>query len=298
MHFHNNTQNEEKNLLISFFINILITGAEIAGGIISSSLALLSDAFHNFSDSVALIISYFAILIGKKEKDTKKTFGYKRAEIIAALFNVCVLILICVYIIFEAIKRIKTPENINTQVMLIIAFIGLVGNGLSVLLLFKDSKNNINIKSAFLHLLGDTFSSIAVLTTAIIFLFKPLFILDSIISILIAIYIIKESFSILMQSINILMQGVPPGFDYEKIKQRLIDDKELKIINMHHLHVWEITPGQIVFDAHVVVDKENLKEADEIINKINSVLAKEFHICHSTIQLESDNFNHCVSCEL
>ncbi|MCX8093686.1 MAG: cation diffusion facilitator family transporter, partial [Candidatus Goldbacteria bacterium] len=196
MHLHNKSQNPEENLIISIFINIFITSAEIVGGIISGSLALLSDAFHNFSDAIALLVSYFAILIGKKEKNIKKTFGYKRAEIIAALFNVCVLIIICGYIIFEAIKRFKTPEIINTPLMLLIAFIGLIGNGLSVLLLFKNSKENINIKSAFLHLLGDTISSITVIIIAIILLFKPIYILDTILSILISVYIIKESFSI------------------------------------------------------------------------------------------------------
>lgn len=298
MRKHNHQSDSEKNLLISIFINLTITVAEIIGGIVSGSLALLSDAFHNFSDVVALVISYLAILVGKKEKNTKKTYGYKRAEIIAALFNVCVLIIICGYIIYEAIKRIKSPAHIHTSTMLIVAIIGLIGNGISVFLLFKKSKENMNIRAAFLHLLGDTFSSVAVIIVAIILIFKPLFILDSILSILIAIYIIKESFSILMQSLNILMQATPPGFDYKTIKQRLINDSSLKIKSMHHLHIWEIIPGKIVFDAHIVIDKKNLKNADEIIHNINTVLAKEFHIRHTTIQLESENFNHCISCDI
>ncbi len=296
MRIHNS--NSEKNLLISIFINIIITVSEIIGGIISGSLALFSDAFHNLSDVVALVVSYIAILIGKKEKDTKKSYGYKRAEIIAALFNVCVLIIICGYIVYEAIKRIKNPEVINTQIMLIIGVIGLIGNGISVIILFKNSKENINIKSAFLHLLGDTFSSVAVVIVAIIMIFKPVFILDSILSILIALYIIKESFSILAQSINILMQATPPDFDYEKIKHRLINDTTLNIKGVHHLHVWDITPGKTVFDAHIVIDKNELKNTDEIIYKINTILSKEFNICHSTIQLESEDFNHCTSCDL
>lgn len=302
MHEHNHNfnknQNQERNLLISIFINLIITISEIIGGIISGSLALLSDAFHNLSDVFALLISYFALLIGKKEKNSNKSFGYKRAEIIAALFNVIVLIIICGYIIYEAIKRIKNPENININLMLIIALIGFVGNGISVLLLFKNSKANINIKSAFLHLLADTISSVAVIIVAIIMLFKPNYILDTILSILIALYIIKESFSILMQSLNILMQATPPGYDYEKIKKRLLNDAALKIKNMHHLHIWEITPGQTVFDAHIVINKNELLNADEIIYNINKILSKEFNICHSTIQLESENFNHCTSCDL
>jgi cobalt-zinc-cadmium efflux system protein len=297
-HKFNNNQSNEKKLLISIFINLTITIAEIIGGIISGSLALLSDSFHNLSDVFALLISYFAILIGKKEKDSKKSFGYKRAEIIAALFNVIVLIIICGYIVYEAIKRIKNPESINTNLMLIIAFIGFAGNGISVLLLFKNSNANINIKSAFLHLLADTISSVAVIIVAIIMLFKPIYILDTILSVLIALYIIKESFSILIQSLNILMQATPPGYDYEKIKKCLLNDTTLKIKNMHHLHIWEITPGQTVFDAHIVINKNELVNADEIIYNINNILLKEFNICHSTIQLESENFNHCTSCDL
>jgi len=298
MEEHNHEHSNEKNLLISIIINVIITIAEIIGGTISGSLALLSDAFHNFSDAVALVMSFIAVLIGKKEKNTRKSFGYKRAEIIAAFFNVCVLIVICIYIIYEAIKRINNPWHINSKTMLIIAIIGLVGNGISVLLLFRNSKENINIKSSFLHLLGDTFSSIAVVIVAIVLIFKPFYVLDPILSILVAMFIIKECFSILKQTLNVLMQATPPGFDYEKIKQRLVNDDSLNIKSMHHFHIWDITPGETIFDAHVVINQTDLTKADEIIRKINDVLAKEFHICHSTIQLESENFSHHSSCDL
>ncbi|HMB01963.1 MAG TPA: cation diffusion facilitator family transporter, partial [Spirochaetota bacterium] len=256
MHTHdkkNNTakQPHEKPLIFSIIINIIITAAEITGGVLSGSLALLSDAFHNLSDVVSLIISYFAILIGKKPGNRVKTYGYKRAEIIAALINILALFVICGFIIFEAVKRLKNPEPINVPLMISIASIGLIGNGVSVLLLIKSSKSSLNIKSAFLHLLADTISSVAVIITAIILLFKPWYILDTVLSVLIALYIVKESFSVLMESLNILMQGAPRGIDREKLKKRLFEIKEVNIKGIHHIHMWNITPGETVFDAHV-----------------------------------------------
>ncbi len=291
-------KSKEKNLFIAIIINIFITILEIIGGIISGSLALLSDAFHNFSDVVSLIISYFAILIGQKEKNFKKTFGYKRAEIIAAFFNVILLIIACFFIITEAVKRFKNPEIINTHVLLIIAIIGFAGNGISIFILFKDSEKNLNIKSAFLHLLGDTISSLIVIVVSLIMLFKPYFWLDSVFSILIALYIIKESFSILIKTINILMQSTPREINLTKIKKRLLFEKKLGIQDIHHLHVWELTPGEIIFDLHVVIKKKDLLKADYIINQINTILSKEFKICHSTIQIESEKIRHSPQCQI
>jgi cobalt-zinc-cadmium efflux system protein len=297
-HAHAHAPSGEKNLLISIVLNMLITVAEIIGGIMSGSLALLSDAFHNFSDVISMIISYIAILVGKKSKNAGKTYGYKRAEILAALFNVIALFVVCGYIIYEAVMRFSHPQPIKSGLMIIVATVGLLGNGISVLLLFKNAKENINIRSAFLHLIGDTVSSVAVIIIAAILLFKPWYILDTIASILIAVYILKESIAILMESLNILMQGAPKGLDYKKIKEKLMALPRLGIKDIHHIHAWDITPGNTIFDAHIVVEKTNLSNADEIIEKINVVLSKEFGICHSTIQLESEGFSHCVSCEL
>jgi cobalt-zinc-cadmium efflux system protein len=295
---HTHAPEGENNLLISIVLNAIITVAEIFGGIMSGSLALLSDAFHNFSDVVSMIISYIAILVGKKSKNSEKTYGYKRAEILAALFNVTALFVVCGYIIYEAVMRFSHPAPIKSGLMLMVASVGLLGNGISVLLLFRNAKENINIRSAFLHLLGDTISSVAVISIAALLLFKPWYILDTIASILIAVYILKESVAILMESLNILMQGAPKGLDNKKIKQSLMNIKGLDVKDVHHIHMWDITPGNTVFDAHVVVDKTSLNNADDIIEQINHVLSKEFKICHSTIQLESEGFNHCVSCEL
>lgn len=297
-HSHHHGASGEKGLLISILLNAVITVAEFIGGILSGSLALLSDAFHNLSDVFSLIVSYFALLIGKKTKNSAKTYGYKRAEIIAALLNVVSLFAICTFIIVEAVKRMKNPEPVNLPIMAGVALIGLAGNFISILLLHKDAKSNINIKSAFLHLLGDTLSSVAVIITAIVMYLGGWYILDPVISILIALYIIKESFSVFMQSINILMQTSPSGLDADAIKGRLLAEKNLKVKAVHHIHMWDITPGKTVFDCHAVVNKDDLKNADEIIHFINLILSKEFGICHSTIQIESEDFDHCTGCEI
>jgi cobalt-zinc-cadmium efflux system protein len=297
-HSHPHTARGERGLLISILLNILITAAQIAGGLISGSLALLSDAFHNFSDAGSMLISYFAILIGKRSKNTAKTYGYKRAEILAALFNVMILFAVCGYIIYEAVLRFKKPMVINPVIMISVALFGVLGNGISAILLLKDSKENINIKSAYLHLIGDAASSIAVVITAVILMFKPWFIADTIMSVLISLYIIRESFGVLMESVNVLMQATPRGQDAARIKQSLMTIKGLKISDIHHIHMWDITPGNTVFDAHVVVGRANLKNADKIIVAINKVLAKKFNIKHSTIQLESGVFRHCSTCDL
>lgn len=297
-HGHSHGITGEKNMLAAIALNTAITVAEIAGGLFSGSLSLLSDAFHNMSDVVSLIISYIAMLVGKKSKSSTKTYGYKRAEILAALANVIALFFVSGFIIYEAVIRFANPKPVNSVIMLSVAFIGLLGNGISVAMLFRDSKSNLNIKSAFLHLLGDTVSSIAVILTATVLLFKPWYFLDTVISIAISLYIIKESLSILMESINILMQGAPKGINKYKITEELYSLPDFKIKDIHHIHIWDITPGKTVFDAHIVVDKDSLQNADEIISRVNRVLSEDFHISHSTIQLESDNFNHCVTCDL
>ena len=298
-HAHFHKVNSSLKLLLTILLNILITVSEIIGGLISGSLALLSDAFHNLSDVFSLIISYIALNISKKEKNKIKTFGYKRAEVLAALFNIIILLIAVIYILQEAIKRFFNPQPIAAPVMITITIIGLIGNSLSILIIFKDAKKNINIKSAFLHLLGDTISSVGVLVVAIILFFFPgLFILDPIVSILIIVYIVKEGFSIFMESVNILMQGIPEGIDPEKIIKRLRNEKELNITDIHHLHIWGLSPEEVILDCHIVVPDKSLNKINDKLTVINHILSCEFNICHSTIQFESEGYEHSIECEL
>ena len=286
-------------ILIAIFLNFLITVSEVIGGILSGSLALFSDAFHNLSDVISLIISLIALKISAKNKNESKTFGYKRAEVLAALFNIIILFIAVFFIIREAIKRFIRPEEISAQIMIIIALISLIGNSASISMLLRDAKKNINIKSAFLHLLGDTFSSLSVIIVGLILMIFPkLYILDPVISLLIIIFIIKEAFTILMESINILMQGIPKGISTDRIIRRLKSEKELEILDIHHMHVWEISSDNIILDCHVVIPKKTFNKLNEKLEKINYILTCEFNINHTTIQFEHAGFDHSVKCEL
>lgn len=301
---HNHDLHEHKDisknkLLITIILNIIITISEIFGGIISGSLALLSDAFHNLSDVFSLIISYVAILISKRKKDEIKTFGYKRAEVLAAFFNIIILLIAVIYILSEAVKRIFEPNFISAPIMIIITIIGLFGNGISVFLIFKDAKKNINIRSAFLHLFGDTISSVGVLLVALVlFFFKNFYILDSIVSILIVIYLVKEGFSIFIESINILMQGIPKNIDTNRIIKRLKEDKFLNITDIHHMHIWGLSSESVILDCHVVLPKKELGDINGKLDRINEILTCEFNIAHTTIQIEAENFVHSKRCHV
>jgi cobalt-zinc-cadmium efflux system protein len=285
-HIHNNTEvHVSKNLFISFILNILITTVEIIGGIVSNSVALLSDSFHNLSDSAALLIAFFANRVSGKKSTYKRTFGYKRIEILAAFINSLVLIVICIFLFIEAYRRFINPEPIKGGLMLVVAIIGLIANFISILLLKRDSQQNINIKAAYLHLLGDTFSSIAVIVGAILIYYFGILWIDAIISFIIGIYIIKETISILKQAIDILMQSVPEGIDLFLIKREL--EKINGIINIHHIHIWSLDDRSIYFECHIDLDKDyRITELEGIRQNIMKQLKDIYNIEHITLQFE------------
>ncbi len=288
-HSHSTDKNlSGKKLLISMILNLIITIAEIIGGIFSNSLALLSDAIHNLNDTSAIAISYFANKMAQRPSDHNNTFGYKRTEVLAAFINISMLIVIAFYLIYESIQRFLNPQEINTNVMLPIALIGLFGNLFSILLLQKDSKENINIKSAFLHLLFDTISSVFVVITAIILIYYDLQILDPIITLIISGFIFYSSWGILKNTITVLMNAVPSNININEIK------KSIEIIDnvncIHHIHVWYIASNQIEFSCHTLLENMNVFEMDRVRNEINDNLRK-FGITHTTIQFEGIKCN-------
>lgn len=285
-HVHGGEINE-KNLFISIILNLVITLAEFIGGILSNSLALLSDAIHNFSDSFSMLASYISIKIGKKEPGYSMTFGYKRIEILAALFNSFTLALICIFIIYKAIVRFIQPEPIESNIMLWVATIGLVANLISVLLLFRDKQKSINIKSAYLHLLGDTLSSVIVIIGAVFINIFKIYWLDPVLTILISGFIFKETFGLLKQTYSILMQSTPKGVEIEDIKREI--ECYDQVLNAHHIHVWNYTDSSIFLECHIDF-KDNLKisEIDEIRLSIADKLMKKYAVSHVTIQPEFD----------
>lgn len=284
-HHHHNHDHSQKNLLWATLLNIVITIAEVFGGILSNSLSLLGDALHNFSDAVAVFIAYLANRISKRKSTPSKTFGYKRIEILAALFNAVVLIVICVFLFVEAIKRFSNPQEVKGVLMFTVATVGLIANLIGVFLLHKDANHNINIKAAYLHLLGDTLSSVLVIISGILIYFFKWYWIDPLITIAIGIYILKETIAILKETINILMQFAPEDlniFDIQKVLEGLP-----QIDNIHHVHVWRLNDDQVHFECHINLSKDLLQsETEPIQHKINELLRNTFNITHSTIQFE------------
>ncbi|MBU2650385.1 MAG: cation diffusion facilitator family transporter [Bacteroidetes bacterium] len=274
-----------RNLVITVFLNLAITIAEVIGGILSNSLALLSDALHNLSDTIALFIAWIANKISRRASNDRKTFGYKRVEILAAFLNSLVLILVSVFLFIEAVKRFMDPEPIRGQIMFIVATAGLAANLISVLILRKDSGKNINIRSAYLHLLSDTLSSVAVIIGGILIYFFDLFWIDPLVTVLISLYILRETWFVFRETVDILMQGTPRGMSLNKIKAEV--EKIPGIANVHHVHLWNLNDSLIHFECHVIVS-ENIRVSDTkpILETIERMLMDQFGITHITVQFE------------
>lgn len=272
-------------LLASALLNFIISIAEIIGGLLSNSLSLISDALHNLSDGIAIFIAWMANVVSKRPSNAKRTFGYKRIEILAAFFNALILIAVSVYLFYESVQRIIEPEPVKGMLMLIVAFIGLIANLIAVLLLRFDSKRNINVKAAYLHLIGDTLTSVAVITGGILIYFLDIYWIDPIITILIGLYIIKQTWAILRQTIDILMQGSPAGMDLEIIRLDL--EKIPEIANIHHVHIWNMDDQSVHFECHVdLIENSRISETESIYLNIEKLLKERHHISHLTIQFE------------
>lgn len=274
-----------KKLGWTILLNSIITVTEFIGGALSGSLALVSDAGHNFSDVLSLIISYIGDKISKKKSTTKHSFGFKRVEIFTALINALALWAIGIIIIIEAIKRSYNPEPIALGLMLGIAVIGLVGNLVSVLILQREKDSNLNMKAAYLHLFYDTISSVAVIATAIIIYFTQWLILDVIVSIIIALMIFWSGFGIIKRTIHILMQGLPEGIDFEEVHK--VIGKVPGVADVHSIHMWSINSEEIFLSCHITLKKKNAN-SDKIIHNINKILEDKYHIEHTTIQVEKN----------
>jgi cobalt-zinc-cadmium efflux system protein len=280
---------EGKNLISATFLNLIITIVEIIGGLLSNSLALLSDAVHNLGDTFAVMLAYIANRIGKKNATHQKTFGYKRAEILAALLNAVILIVITTFLFIEAWHRFSHPKTINGKLMFIVAIVGLLANLAAVLLLKKDSHSNINTRAAYLHLIGDTISSLAVIVGAILISYFEIFWIDPLITVIIGIYILKEAYAILKEALDILMQATPTNIDISEIVGAL--EEIVEIDNVHHVHSWKLDDKQIHFECHIDVNNDiYISEADLLRLEIEKLLKNKFGISHVTMQFE---YNCC-----
>jgi len=276
-----------KKLSITLGITFFLFLVEVIGGIISNSLALLSDAGHVFTDSFALILSLLASIIVRKPSGKKATYGYHKIGILAAFINGVSLIVISGLIFFEGYKRLLNPPEINSDLMLSIAFFGFLGNLLMAWIL-GHRHEDLNIKSAWLHVIGDTVSSAGVIIAGLIIKYTGWLIIDPLISWFVGVIIILGGIRVVKDSLWIFLDFVPKGFDVEEITEKI--KKINGIVDVHDIHIWSIGYGVPAFSAHVVVDVQLLSDADKVRKKIEKELAHT-GIKHSVIQIE------CIKCE-
>jgi len=290
-HSHDHGDVKGKKLLFTIALNILITIAQVFGGLISGSLSLLSDALHNFSDVISLVISYIADLFSKKDASFKRTFGYKRAEIIAAFVNSATLIIVAFYLVYEAIDRFFNPQEIESGLVIWLALLAIGANGFSVLLLKSEAKENMNMRSAYLHLFTDMAASVAVLVGGLLMKYFQWFWVDSTLTILIAIYLLYMGYDLLKASFKVLMLFTPEDINLEKISIAVLQIPEIK--NVHHIHIWQLNEDEVHMEAHVDFYKDiTLTEFEKILIKIEDLLHHDFGINHINIQPE---FQKCDS---
>lgn len=289
-HSHGHGHNiKGKNLLLAFLLNLIITFVEVIGGLVSNSLALLSDAIHNLGDTFAIMLAYVAHAISRKDANEKRTFGYKRIEILAALLNAVILIVITIFLFIEAYKRFQSPEPIRGQIMFWVALVGLAANLFAVILLKGDSHHNLNVKAAYLHLLGDTISSVAVIAGSVLIYFFNIYWIDPVVTVLIGIYILKEAFMVVKETLDILMQSTPSSIDLQEVVAEI--EKHKEISNIHHVHTWKLNDRQIHFECHADLKTDlTLSKTDKIRAEIEQILQMKFDISHVTIQFE---YNCC-----
>lgn len=289
------TETIGRKLRIGIFLNLGIVIVQVIGGILTNSLGLLSDAGHNFTDLGALVLSLYAVGQALKPASQRKTFGYHRAGVIAALANSAALILITVAIFWEAYKRVLDPQPIEGSLTFWIASIGLVANVGTAWILHSSSKDNINVRSAFLHMVGDALVSLGVMITAVIIVFTGFYLADPLISIIIGLVIAYGAWQIADESIHILLEGTPHGISVDEVLKAIHEVKG--VLDIHDLHIWTIGSNVNALSCHVLVKDMTLGQSAGLLNEINSILVHDFSISHTAIQMESsfcaENYLYC-----
>ncbi|TLS38901.1 cation diffusion facilitator family transporter [Pseudalkalibacillus caeni] len=293
-HDHSHNANK-RTLLISFLLIAIFMVVEVIGGIVTNSLALLSDAGHMLSDAVALGLSLLAFALGEKSSDASKTFGYKRFEILAAFLNGITLLGISIYIFWESYNRFITPPEVASTGMLIIALIGFGINILVAFIMYKggDTSENINLRSAFLHVLGDLLGSVGAIVAALLIMFLGWSYADPIASIIVAILVLVSGWRVTKESVHVLMEGKPSSVEVEKIEKALLNIDGVK--DVHDLHVWTITSDFPSLTCHLVIIEE--ERQNDILEKATELLQKDFNLKHTTIQVEVEGTILHQECE-
>jgi cobalt-zinc-cadmium efflux system protein len=288
-HSHASPETSEKRLLFSLLLNLIITLAEIAGGLLSNSLALLSDAVLNLSDTSSLGISWLARRISRKERTPSHSFGFKRAEVLASLVNTVALMGIGLFLLVEAGRKFLHPEPVVGGIMLAVAVVGLLGNLITAWLLHSDSRESLNIRSAYLHIVTDTLSSVGVIVAAILMMIWGWYWLDPLLTLMVSLYVLHESWPLLKTSVHILMQGTPNGIDVTKIIEAIEENPD--VMDMHHVHLWTSDGTELFLEAHIRLCEEAKSRTDTLLTLLSAQIRERFSIAHVTLQME---FGTCV----
>ena len=283
-HHHVDPDAGDARVFWAVFVNIGLTVAQIVGGLLSGSLALIADAIHNLSDALSLVIAFVARKIARRPSDAEMTFGYGRAEIVAALVNYTTLIVIGLYLVYEALLRLFQPQGVDGWPVVVIAGIALAVDLVTALLTYSLSKQSLNIRAAFLHNVADALGSIAVIVAGTLILLFGWHIVDPIVTLAIAGYILWQSVTGLKPVIRILMLGSPPDIDTARVLDRMRATDGVE--DIHHLHLWQMQEHESAVDAHLVISPGAWGDADRIKERVRSALKHEFGISHSTLEME------------
>ena len=282
-HDHGTSTANERNLWIVLGLTTAFMLAEIVGGVLTKSLALISDAAHMFTDAAALAIALAAIRIGKRSADHKRTFGYYRFEILAAAFNAVVLFLVAAYILYEAYQRFRNPPEVHSAGMLLIASIGLIVNFIGMRMLRGGAKSSLNVKGAYLEVWADMLGSLGVIVAAVVIYFTHWAWVDALVAAAIGLWVLPRTWKLLRESLNILLEGVPLDVNLNEIEKALLAIPEVREI--HDLHVWALSSGKNTLTAHVVLAEGG--DEQTVLRQVTELLASRFTIRHVTVQIEA-----------
>lgn len=285
-HHHGAGKESGRRLLVTLALNLIIPAVQIVGGLMANSMALVSDAVHNFSDFTALLISYVAWRIGRRGASVHNTFGYRRAEIMASLINVALLVGATGVITYGAVSRLLEPAAVSGWLVFWIAGIGVAGNGFSALLLHGDAKHNLNVRGAFLHMVGDLMTSVVVVINGLVLVFYPWYWLDPLLSLLIVVFILMNCWTILVEATHILMNATPRSLDLESVHRDL--ERMPGVCGVHHLHVWNLSSTGIAFMGHVVVPEQPVSQTEALAGRLRQMLLGRYGIDHATFQFETE----------
>lgn len=273
-----------RRLVIATVANALFVVVELVLGFYANSLALIGDALHNLTDVVALFIALIAVLLERRPATPSRTYGFQRAGVLAAFVNAATLVGLTLYIFVEAWSRFRNPEPVDTSLMIVVAFIGVLLNGAVTLWFREAGRHDVNIQSAVVHMFADTLASAGVIVAALLIRATGLPLFDPLVSVVIGLLILWSSWSILRETVNLLLEGTPRGIDPEEVTRDL--GTQEGVLGVHHLHIWAIGPSSRALSCHLQLGDVSLRSAGDVLKRVNAMLADRYGIAHTTIQVE------------